>query len=394
MPRWVVPRTSPSKKSSCARTSKYRHSTIVRYIRSRVSRSMSGTVVAMRASWIIARSVRVGDEELVGWEAGDDLRAVGCDDDLLFDPRRGVTILRRAIGLEGDDHPLLELDGVLERIEPADDRSLVEEQADAVTELEPEAFHLVVEPELLCLRPDARHLVGGDPRAHELDGRVDPLAGLLVCIPLCVGALADDEGPVVAGLVADERMDDVEERLVAGPDDPVREDVRMRAAPLARDCVDVVDVLGAEIEQVVRDVCDELALANAWLQLLRQQLVRAVDHRAGDVQQRDLVLRLDLAGIEHDLLAVSDGDPLVGECRRHRRLDDVHADGHVGDAFGPQDRRDLASGRAEEPGVWRDRPAQADHPGVDVLLAHPRAVQAMVLGRGSEVPDVRVAATR
>src|SRR3954471_8026442 len=124
MPRGGVPRTSPSKKTSCARTPKSRHSTIVRYIRSRVSRSMSGTVVAMRASWI-ARSVRVGDEELVGWKAGDDLRAVGCDDDLLFDPRRRVAILRRAIGLEGDDHPLLELDGVLERIEPADDRSLV-----------------------------------------------------------------------------------------------------------------------------------------------------------------------------------------------------------------------------------------------------------------------------
>ena len=40
-PRWVVPRTRPSKKSSWARTSKKRHSTIVRYIRSRVSRSIS-----------------------------------------------------------------------------------------------------------------------------------------------------------------------------------------------------------------------------------------------------------------------------------------------------------------------------------------------------------------
>ena len=43
-----MPRTRPSKNSSWARTSKYRHSTIVRYIRSRVSRSMSGAAVADR----------------------------------------------------------------------------------------------------------------------------------------------------------------------------------------------------------------------------------------------------------------------------------------------------------------------------------------------------------
>src|SRR6185436_505104 len=57
-----------------------------------------------------------------------------------------------------------------------------------------------------------------------------------------VVGLADHESPVVAGLVADERLDDVEEGLVARPDDPVREDVGMRAASLPRDRVDVVHV--------------------------------------------------------------------------------------------------------------------------------------------------------
>ena len=88
-----------------------------------------------------------------------------------------------------------------------------------------------------------------DARPHQLDRRVDPLARLLVGVALGVVRLADDERPVVAGLVADERLDDVEERLVAGPDDPVAEDVRVRAAALARDGVDVVDVLGAQVEQ-------------------------------------------------------------------------------------------------------------------------------------------------
>ena len=77
-------------------------------------------------------------------------------------------------------------------------------------------------------------LVGADARPHQLDRRVDPLAGLLVRVALGVGRLADDERPVVAGLVADEGLDDVEERLVAGPDDPVAEHVRVRASSARR----------------------------------------------------------------------------------------------------------------------------------------------------------------
>src|SRR6476659_4504317 len=248
MPRWVVPRTRPSKNSSWARTSNCRHSTIVRYIRRRVSRSMPGALVAMPLL------VGVGDEQLVGWETGDDPGTVGGDHDLFLDPRGGHAVLRRAVRLEGDDHALLELDRVLERVEPADDRALVEHHALAVTELEAEALHLVVEPEVLGLRPHARDLVGRDTGSHELDRLVDPLAGPLVGVALGVVRGADDERPVVARLVADERLDDVEEGLVARPDDPVGEDVRVRAAALARHGVDVVDVLRSKVEQELRDV--------------------------------------------------------------------------------------------------------------------------------------------
>ena len=67
---------------------------------------------------------------------------------------------------------------------------------------------------------------------------------------------------------------------------------------------------------------------------------------------------------------------------------------HVGHALGPEDRRDLAGGGPEQAGVRGDRAAQADHPGVDVLLAQPRAVEPVVLGGRAEVPDVRIAAAR
>ena len=50
--------------------------------------------------------------------------------------------------------------------------------------------------------------------------------------------------------------------------------------------------------------------------------------------------------------------------------------------------------RPEQAGVRGDRAAQADHPGVDVLLAQPRAVEPVVLRGRAEVPDVRLAAAR
>ena len=125
----------------------------------------------------------------------------------------------------------------------------------------------------------------------------------------------------------------------------------MRAAALARDGVDVVDVLGAEVEQELRDVGHELALADAGLQLLGEQLVGPVDHRAGGVEQDDLVDRLDLAGVEHHLLAVADGDALGSQRGEHRRLDDVDAERHVGDALGLEDV--AAISRAAD----RNRPA-------------------------------------
>ena len=187
-------------------------------------------------------------------------------------------------------------------------------------------------------------------------------------------------------------MDDVEEGLVAGPDDPVAEDVRVRAAALARHRVDVVDVLRPEIEQDLGDLRDQLALADAGLEALRDVLVGAVDHGAGRVEQDDLVDGLDLARVEHDLLPVAHDDPLVGQGGRHRRLDDVDAERHVGDTLGTQDPGDLLGRSPEQAGVGGDRPAQPDHPGVHVLLRQPRAVQAVVLGRRAEVPDVRVAA--
>jgi hypothetical protein len=143
----------------------------------------------------------------------------------------------------------------------------------------------------------------------------------------------------------------------------------------------------------MRDVGDELVLADTRLEVLGDVLVGAIDHGAGRIKQDDLVDRFDLARVEHDLLRVPDGQPFRLECGDHGWLDDVDAERHVGGPFRPQDPGDLLCGLAEQPGIRGDGAAESDHPGMDVLGPQPRAVRPVVLGGRAEIPDVRVPAT-
>ena len=144
-----------------------------------------------------------------------------------------------------------------------------------------------------------------------------------------------------------------------GPDQPVGEVVRVRVAALAGDRVDRLDLVGAHLVEPLVRQRDDLVLPDAGLQRLDDVLVDAVDHRRGLVEQHDLVAGLDLARVEHQLLGVADVMPAACELEQHRRLDDVHAEGHVGHALLAQDRLDLRAGRAIRPDVGRDRAPQA-----------------------------------
>ena len=77
-------------------------------------------------------------------------------------------------------------------------------------------------------------------------------------------------------------------------------------------------------------------LLHARLQLLPDHVIDAVDHRGGLVEQHDLVDVLDLAGIEHHLLAVDDLHSRLLQFEEHRRLGEIDADRHVGDAGLPK----------------------------------------------------------
>ena len=71
---------------------------------------------------------------------------------------------------------------------------------------------------------------------------------------------------------------------------------------------------------------DGLVLAHAGLHRLVELVVGRVDHHRRHVQQRDLVLRLDLARVGHQLLAVDDVDALALQREQDRRLDHVDAE--------------------------------------------------------------------
>src|SRR5690606_21813269 len=112
-----------------------------------------------------------------------------------------------AVRLEREYHAFLDLHRIVERHEPADDRPLVQRDAEAVAELQPEALHLAREAELLRLRPALRDLVGADARLDRRDRRIDPLAGLLVRVALRVVSTPDVDRAVVARAVAHVGLD-------------------------------------------------------------------------------------------------------------------------------------------------------------------------------------------
>src|SRR5262249_55907850 len=103
---------------------------------------------------------------------------------------------------------------MVERDDARDDRALMDGAADAVAELQTERRHLVGKAEVLRLRPYAASLVGGDARLDQRDRVVEPFARAFVSVVLHARRAADVEGAVVAGAIAHERLQDVEERLV------------------------------------------------------------------------------------------------------------------------------------------------------------------------------------
>ena len=170
--------------------------------------------------------------------------------------------------------------------------------------------------------------------------------------------------------------------------------MRVRVAAVAGDGVDRLDLLGAELEQEPLGLGDDLVLADAGAQQRVDLLVDRVDDRGGVVEQRDLVLGLDLARGQHHRLGVADRDAqaLQREERLHVGEVDARAARSRARARAAPRRRGRPAGRARRsPAASRRASGDA---GAPARLGQPRRVELVVLGGRAEVPEHRIALAR
>ena len=185
-------------------------------------------------------------------------------------------------------------------------------------------------------------------------------------------------------------MDDVEERLVARAQQPVREDVWMRVAAVARDGVDGLHLLGSHLEQELMRAPDDLVLVHTRPQHPVDLVVDGVDEPGRLVEEHDLLRRLDRSRREKHLRSVGDVHPGPAERLERHEVRHVDAQWLVEQPSLPQLVRDLAGQSIGDPGLVRHRAAHRRDACAEVLGGKPRSEQLMVARRRSEVPEDRV----
>ena len=263
---------------------------------------------------------------------------------------------------------------------------------DPVTELQREGGLLVGEAELLRRRPDRCDVAGRGPGPDQVDGRVEQVATALVGVDERPRRTRDRKRAVVARAVAHVAVQDVEVRRVAGAQRAVGEHVGVGAAALAGDGVDALHELRAHLVEHLVDERDAVVLAKARAHRPVELLVGAVDHRAGHVEQDDLVAGLDHPRLLHELLAVGDLDALALEREQDGRLDRVDPDRLAEQAALLELDRILLATSSARPDSRRHRAAQRRDPGAGAPVAEPRVVELVVARGGAEVPHDRLVA--
>src|SRR5882757_2479559 len=177
--------------------------------------------------------VTTRNRELFGGEQRNDSAPRISDDDFFLNSGGGVPVDGGTISLKSKNHSRLYFHWTFKRDEARNDRALVKGKTDSVTKLKAECGHLAWETKLFSLRPNLDDCVGRYAGPDQVNGLVQPFPACLVCVMLSRSRAADVECPVVTGSIADEGMQNVEEGLVAGPNQAIREIVWVRVAALA-----------------------------------------------------------------------------------------------------------------------------------------------------------------
>src|SRR5262245_31902392 len=105
-------------------------------------------------------------------------------------------------------------------------------------------------------------------------------------------------------------------------------------------------------------------------------------------------MAFDFTRREHHLLAVTNFDSLLLQCKQHWRFADIEAQWHVRHAFFLENLFDLFRGLFEQTNFRPDGAAHSGITGKDVILSQPRTADSMMARRRAEVPDPRLPGTR
>ena len=167
-------------------------------------------------------------EQLFGGELGDHLAAIGGHHYLFFDPGRRPPVRSRPVGLQGKHHALLQHLRVVQRHQSAENGLFPDGQPDPVPVLQSEGGQFVRETKLRSFGPHLDDVSRCGSGFYPGDGLVDERPAALVGVTLGDTGAAYGKRAVVAGPVAVERVQDVEEGRVARAKDAVAVNMGMR----------------------------------------------------------------------------------------------------------------------------------------------------------------------
>ncbi len=116
-------------------------------------------------------------------------------------------------------------------------------------------------------------------------------------------------------------------------------------------------------------------------------LVDGIHDPGGVVEERQLVLRLDLPRLEHRRLRVDDLQARALQCQERRGVEDVDSQRLALQAALTQLVEDERSERVRHAGLVGHRAPHRRHPCAPARLREPGAVELVVSRRGAEVPE-------
>ena len=162
--------------------------------------------------------------------------------------------------------------------------------------------------------------------------------------------------------------------------------MRVGAGTFTADGIDALHEFGTQFVEDLVDQGHAVVFAHSRPQFLVEDIIGCVHHGAGGVEQRDLVLGFDTAGLQHQLLAVHHVDALPLQGKKDDRLNHVHADRLVLETPQLQFRLDFLGHVFGQVGRGGSGAPQGGNAGPRPF-AQPGTIKLVVTGGGTKVPQ-------